>query len=277
MRRMCGTVCFSCGGIIMLSEKNIVNELDTEVFGRKLVVLDEIDSTNNYAKLLAQDGAENGTVVIADYQTAGKGRLGRSFVSPKGTGLYLSLIIRNNISVSSAQLITSCVAVVAAEAIEELCGCDVKIKWVNDLFLGGRKICGILTEASIGFEEAKLDYVIIGIGINVSSLKGKLDSELEKIASSIEDETGEKISRSKLCAVLLKKLEERMNDIESRAFLKEYQRRSMIIGERVVIEERGVSRAGKAIAIADDAGLTIEFENGEIHTINSGEARILKE
>lgn len=261
----------------MLSEKNIVNELDTEVFGRKLVVLDEIDSTNNYAKLLAQDGAENGTVVIADYQTAGKGRLGRSFVSPKGTGLYLSLIIRNNISVSSAQLITSCVAVVAAEAIEELCGCDVKIKWVNDLFLGGRKICGILTEASIGFEAAKLDYVIIGIGINVSSLKGKLDSELEKIASSIEDETGEKISRSKLCAVLLKKLEERMNDIESRAFLKEYQRRSMIIGERVVIEEKGVSRAGKVIAIADDAGLTIEFENGEIHTINSGEARILKE
>jgi BirA family biotin operon repressor/biotin-[acetyl-CoA-carboxylase] ligase len=260
----------------LISYERIKNELETDILGRKLIVLDEIDSTNNYAKQLARENAENGTAVVADYQTAGRGRLGRSFISPKGTGIYLSVIIRNNMSVSSAQLITSCAAVAAAEAIEELCGCDVKIKWVNDLFLGGRKICGILTESSLGTVVGTLEYVIIGIGVNVYSLKGHIDSELEKIASSIEDETGKRISRSRLCAVLLEKLEMHLEKIESREFIKEYQRRSMIIGETVIIEEKGKSRTGKAVSIADDAGLTIKFDDGEIRTINSGEARIFR-
>lgn len=258
----------------ILSSERIGKYLETDTLGRNLIVLDEVDSTNNYAKNLAQNGAENGTAVIADYQTAGKGRLGRTFVSPKGTGLYISVILRNDISISSAQLITSCAAVAAAEAVEEICGCDVKIKWVNDLFLGGRKLCGILTEASI---TDKLEYVIIGIGINAGRISGKIPSELEEIATSIEQETGKNINRNQLCAVLLKKLEYRLSQLESGRFIDEYRRRSMIIGETVLIEERGVRRKGKAVAIADDAGLTIEFDDGEIRTINSGEARIFRQ
>ena len=221
-------------------------------------------------------GTPHGTVVAADCQNAGKGRLGRTFVSPKGTGLYVSLVLTENISISSAQLITACAAVAAAEAVEELCSCDIKIKWVNDLFLNDKKLCGILTEASMSFESNQLDYVIIGIGINVNSLNGKIPEELNEIVTSIEDETHEKISRNQLCAVLLEKLEKRLKELDSKAFLDEYRKRSMIIGRMVTVEDRNGSHIGKAVAIADDAGLTIEYENGEIKTINSGEARIYK-
>lgn len=269
-------------GYRIVSEENKLHEafiqryLKTEKYGQNLIILDETDSTNNYAKKLAQEGTPHGTVVAADCQNAGKGRLGRTFVSPKGTGLYVSLVLTENISISSAQLITACAAVAAAEAVEELCSCDIKIKWVNDLFLNDKKLCGILTEASMSFESNQLDYVIIGIGINVNSLNGKIPEELNEIVTSIEDETHEKISRNQLCAVLLEKLEKRLNELDSKAFLDEYRKRSMIIGRMVTVEDRNGSHIGKAVAIADDAGLTIEYENGEIKTINSGEARIYK-
>ena len=128
----------------------------------------------------------------------------------------------------------------------------------------------------MSFESNQLDYVIIGIGINVNSLNGKIPEELNEIVTSIEDETHEKISRNQLCAVLLEKLEKRLNELDSKAFLDEYRKRSMIIGRMVTVEDRNGSHIGKAVAIADDAGLTIEYENGEIKTINSGEARIYK-
>ena len=128
----------------------------------------------------------------------------------------------------------------------------------------------------MSFESNQLDYVIIGIGINVNSLNGKIPEELNEIVTSIEDETHEKISRNQLCAVLLEKLEKRLKELDSKAFLDEYRKRSMIIGRMVTVEDRNGSHIGKAVAIADDAGLTIEYENGEIKTINSGEARIYK-
>ena len=128
----------------------------------------------------------------------------------------------------------------------------------------------------MSFESNQLDYVIIGIGINVNSLNGKIPEELNEIVTSIEDETHEKISRNQLCAVLLEKLEKRLKELDSKAFLYEYRKRSMIIGRMVTVEDRNGSHIGKAVAIADDAGLTIEYENGEIKTINSGEARIYK-
>lgn len=257
----------------MLSAEIIEAGLKTP---RKIIVLGETDSTNNYAKELASAGAAHGTAVIADRQTAGKGRLGRSFFSPPGTGIYLSVIIRPEMSLETAQLITSCAACAAAEAVEELCGQEVSVKWVNDLYMNGRKICGILTEASLSLETKSLDYAVIGIGINVRSVSGIFGEELSGIATSVEDETGVKINRCRLCSVLLNRLEERLSDIDSRAFLEDYRRREILTGNVITANAGGEKITGKAVGIDDNAGLKIELPDGSVRILSSGEATLCR-
>lgn len=243
---------------------------------RKITVLSETDSTNNYAKELASGGAAHGTAVIADKQTAGKGRLGRSFFSPPGTGLYLSVIIRPDMSLETAQLITACAAVAAADAVEELCGRDVSVKWVNDLYMNGKKICGILTEASLSLETKSLDYAVIGIGINVLSVKNIFGQELNDIAASVEDETGVKINRNTLCSVLLNRLDERLADIESRSFLEDYRRREILTGNVITANAGGETITGTAIGIDENAGLIIKLPDGSVRALSSGEASLCR-
>lgn len=259
----------------VLSAEHIKINLDTKEYGRKLIVLNEVDSTNNYAKKLAVNGAENGTTVVSDYQTSGKGRMGRSFFSPKGTGLYVSLIIRPDMDIISAQLITSCTAVAVAEAVEKLCNCEIKIKWVNDLFLNGKKLCGILTEASMNFEEKNLDYAVIGIGINICTAEDT-PYELKGIITSIEQETGKTIDRNALCGEILNSLEKHILNIKSRKFMDEYRRRSFIFGKQVEIAGNCKLEKGIAIGIDENANLIVKLDDGQEITVNSGEARIIK-
>lgn len=250
--------------------------LDTSVYGRSLHIHDCVSSTNELAKKLAGEGAADGTAIIADSQSSGKGRLGRSFVSPSGTGIYLSLIIRPRFGIDAAQLITSCAACAAAEAVEELCGKPAAIKWVNDLWMNGKKICGILTEASLSLETRSLDYAVIGIGINVLSVKDIFSGELGDIASSIEDEAGIKISRNRLCSVLLNRLEKRISQLPDRDFLDEYRRRELLTGN-IITAGTGIRQLnGKAIGIDDNAGLVIRLEDGSLTTISSGEANLCR-
>lgn len=251
-------------------------ELETVSLGREIVVLDEIDSTNNYAKKLASSGAVHGTAIIADRQTSGRGRLGRSFVSPSGAGVYMSVILRPEMSIETAQLITSCAACATACAVEELCESPVGIKWVNDLYMNGRKICGILTEASLSMETKALDYAVIGIGINIFSVENAFDEELKKIASSIEGETGKIISRNSLCAVLLNRLEEYLGRIEERSFLEEYRRREILTGNYITANAGGVTVTGKALGIDENAGLIIQLDDGSIKSFGSGEANLCR-
>ncbi len=258
-----------------LSGEIISAELETETLGRKIIVLDETDSTNNYAKKLAASGAEHGTAVIADFQTAGKGRLGRSFVSPKGTGIYMSVIIRPDFNMETARLITSCVACAAAEAVEALCGAETGIKWVNDLYMNGRKICGILTEASLSMETKALDYAVIGIGINVLGTDC-FDEQLSKIATTIEAETGVKISRNSLCAEILKRLEEHLAKIEERSFLAQYRRREILTGNLITANVGEVSVTGKAVGIDDNAELIVQLDDGTVKSLSSGEANLCR-
>lgn len=259
-----------------LSGRIISSMLETSAFGRSITVLDETDSTNNRAKELAASGALHGTVIAADTQTAGRGRLGRSFISPSGTGLYMSVIIRPDFSIETAPLITSCAACAAAEAVEELCGSPISIKWVNDLYMNGRKICGILTEASLSLENNSLDYAVIGIGVNVRSVRETFSSELSSIATSVEDETGLKINRNRLCAEILGKLEEHLADIESRAFLSEYRRRELLTGNMITANVGGETFTGKAVAIDDNANLVVELSDGTRKTLGSGEANLCR-
>ncbi|MDD6059471.1 MAG: biotin--[acetyl-CoA-carboxylase] ligase [Ruminococcus sp.] len=242
----------------------------------QIIVLDEVDSTNTFAKKLASEGAPHGTAVIADMQTGGKGRLGRKFVSPSGKGIYLSVVIRPTFELALAPMITSAAAVAVAKAVEKLTGTDLQIKWVNDLYMNGRKICGILTEASIGFEIKHLDYAVIGIGINVRSVRDDFDDELKSIATSIEDETGKRIDRNTLCGAVLDSLEEVLSTMENRSFLDDYRRRELLTGNMITANIGGVTRTGKALGIDNNANLIVQFPNGTVKNLSSGEANLCR-
>lgn len=257
-----------------LSAEIISAENTAEALGGNIIVLPETSSTNTYAKALAAEGAAHGTVVAADTQTGGKGRLGRRFESPSGKGLYMSVIIRPKFDISYAPLITSAAAVAAAEAVEKLCGCDVDIKWVNDLYMNGRKICGILTEASLNLELNAPDYAVIGIGINVRHTD--FPDELKHRATTVEDETGRKIDRNRLCGELLGRLEYYLGIIENNGHLEEYRRREMLTGNIITANIGNETVVGKALGVDDNANLIVELDDGTVKKLISGEANLCR-
>ncbi|MBO5572010.1 MAG: biotin--[acetyl-CoA-carboxylase] ligase [Ruminococcus sp.] len=250
--------------------------LTTKEIGRNMQVFSEIGSTNTAAKKLASERVANGTVIIADKQTEGRGRMGRSFESPSGTGIYMSLVLYPKFGLECAPLITSAAACAVAEAIDEVCGCDVSIKWVNDLYLNGRKICGILTEASLGLEMKNLDHAVIGIGVNVRSVRNLFGEELGNIATSIEDETGVKADRNVLCGAMLNKLEHYLGMVESREFLNEYRRRELLTGNTITANVGGNTLTGMAMGIDDNANLIIKLPDGKLKKLGSGEASLCR-
>lgn len=259
-----------------LSGEIISAGLKTSSYGRTLHIFSDVSSTNDLAKKLAAAGASDGTAVIAESQSSGKGRLGRSFYSPAGTGIYMSLIIHPHFGIEAAQFITSCAACAAAEAIESLSGHRTDIKWVNDLWMNGRKICGILTEASLSLETRSLDHAVIGIGVNVLSVKDCFPAELGAVATSIEDETGVKLSRNQLCAELLNRLEQRISELPERGFLEEYRRRELLTGNIITAGSGADMITGRAAGIDENAALIIELEDGSRSVISSGEANLCR-
>ncbi len=262
-----------------LSEHN--NKLNEEIIksfeksDRNIIVLNEVDSTNDYAKKLASQNAENGTAVIADRQTAGKGRMGRNFVSPSGCGVYISIITRPKFGIETASLITSAAACAVANAVENLCGERVNVKWVNDLYMNGKKICGILTEASMGLEMKSLDYAVIGIGVNVRK-NYEFDDELRQRASSIEECTGRKIDRNRLCAEILRQTDIYLENIESREYLREYRRREILTGHKITANTGNTCIEGIAEGIDDNANLIVRLSDGKIMHLGSGEANLCR-
>ena len=168
-------------------------------------VFSELDSTNQYLKELAKEGAKAGTVIIANKQSAGRGRLGRSFFSPEGTGIYMSILLRPEMELQKSVRITSMAAVAVARAIERVSGIEAKIKWVNDIFLNGKKVCGILTESGINAITGTLEYAVLGIGINVGTIQ--FPEELKDIATSICNECNHTVTRTELIIEILKELE----------------------------------------------------------------------
>lgn len=259
-----------------LAAEFITPFLRTNALGRVISVYSEIDSTNSRAKELASEGAVHGTTVVADMQSAGRGRLGRAFVSPSGKGLYMSVIIRPDYPTETASLITSATACATAEAVENLCGSEVRIKWVNDLYMHGKKICGILTEASLGLEMRTLDYAVIGIGVNVRKIGESFDSDLSMRATSIEDVTDLKLNRNELCAEILNCLEKYLDSLEERGFLAEYRRRELLTGNLITANIGGETITAKAVGIDDNANLIAELPDGSTRHLGSGEANLCR-
>lgn len=255
-------------GISLYLHKNFS---DIDIYTHKIVT-----STNDLCKTLAINGAKHGTIVISEEQSAGKGRLGRKFYSPANTGIYMSIILRPNLTAMDSVLITTASSVAICEAITKVTGIECEIKWINDIFINNKKIGGILTEGSTNFESGTIDYLILGIGINFSTSLNSFPNELKDIASSLYEGDHEGISRNMLCAEIINNILHMIPKIKSYDFISEYKKRSIILNKYITYTYGSTTGTGKAIDINKDGSLVIEHNDGSIKVLNSGEVSIRK-
>lgn len=255
--------------------ENIKNGLITKYFGQNIVFFERTDSTNIQAKVLAKEGASEGTVVIAEEQGEGRGRLERSFFSPKGMGLWFSVILRPKFNITDAPKCTLFAAVSVALAMEEL-NISPEIKWPNDIINNGKKLSGILTELTANADGSY--FVVIGIGINVNFLRSDFPENIRDIASSLRIIKGEKIEREKFLQRVLFYMEEIYDTIEDEGFgkiLNLWRKFSVTLNKNIRVINAGDNGeiTGRALDIADDGALLIET-GGVIKKILAGDVSI---
>ena len=262
----------------VLSAEGIVPQLKEEYRNREVVVYKSVDSTNQEVKRRALDGAEEGLVVLSEEQTAGKGRKGRSFYSPAGTGIYMSALFHPAPEkTKDVVLITTAASVAVCRAVRKVLQEEPQIKWVNDVYFRGKKICGILTEAISDFESGQIDSVVVGIGINYREPEGGFPEELRDLVGSV---CTEKIvvPRNDLAAAIINELYEIYDNLADRTFLEDYKKWSNVLGKQVrfstmyrVSGDESEWQYGKAVDIDRDGGLVVLMENGEEQVLRTGE------
>lgn len=236
----------------------------------RIQYFDTIDSTNTYAKKLAMEGAPAGTVIIAGQQTAGRGRLGRSFSSPAEMGIYLSLILRPNCLPEELMHLTCAAGVAAVKAIDDP---SVGIKWTNDLVIGKRKLGGILTELSVEPMTRRVQWAVVGIGINCCQQPWDFPKDIRDMACSLG--IGDRIAVADLAAGLIRALYEMDRDLLTKKadIMKAFREKCVTIGSEISVVRGEDIRHGKAVWVGDDGGLVVEYPNGA-ETVTSGEVSI---
>jgi len=246
--------------------------IKTRYMGKKVFSYDVADSTNEIAYDLAKKGAPEGSVVVAEGQRRGKGRMGRSWISPKG-GIYLSAILRPNLFPNDIPKITLMCAISVCTAIRDCSGLDAKIRWPNDILVEGKKICGILTEMKA--EQDRIDFIIVGIGINVNTPA----SALPKVGTSIKEEVGKKFSRIELTRKLLESLEVHYEGFKKDGFAatrQHWRDLSATLGRRVKADLNHKKIEGQAQDIDEDGALLIRLDNGFIERLLSGDVILVR-
>lgn len=264
-----------------LTEPEIRNLMGwTFAVGRELRCFPELDSTNNYLKVLAQSGqGTDGLAVIADSQSAGRGRMERAFQSPKGKGIYLSVLLRPALPADRLLSVTALAGVAVCRAVERVCGVRPGLKWPNDPVLGGKKLCGILTEMSLEAETGRLQWLVLGIGVNVLQEREDFSPEVGEIAVSLLQATGQAVSRPALAAALLEELDKMYADLQAGAlepYYEAYRRDCVNLGKRVQLIPAGggARETAEAVGIDSAFGLTIRDEQGTLRTVRSGEVSV---
>jgi len=258
----------------MYSEEELKRGLTTKVFGRKLFIYDSIDSTNTYAKTFANKGAEEGTVIIADHQTAGRGRFGRTWFAESGSSLLFSIIARPTFSTDKIGLLPFFAAVGVANTVETVTGMQCECKWPNDILLNKKKCGGILMESTS--QRNKLDYAILGIGLNVN--QKRFSGDLEGKATSLSNECGIEFNRKKVFCQIMSSLESHYTDVSKGDFntvLMEWDARATILGKRITLTQAADVIEGIAITLAADGGLVVETETGQ-RVFHAGDVTIAK-
>lgn len=262
------------GSDLMVSYSNINEYLHTEFIGRYMEYHESIPSTNNRAKEIAYI-KEEGTVILSEEQTQGKGRLSRQWVSPRGKGLWFSVILKPSLEPDKAYKITLIGAAAVNEALKDM-GIKSYIKWPNDIIVEDKKVCGILTEMSC--ERNRVNYVIMGIGINVNLDEEDFDDELRKKATSLKIVAGEDIDRSRLLAYVLNYIERFYKPFKEKGILDEViricKRESILLGKEVRIIKGDTQKLGKVVDMDSEGQLLVQYENGQMEKVFSGEVSI---
>lgn len=253
-----------------LSAAGVRAALGEAYAGLRVRVYETLDSTNQEAKRLLAAGEPCPMLLLAEEQTAGRGRRGRGFYSPAGEGLYMTLALQPRAALSQATLLTAAAAVAVAQAVEALTALACQIKWVNDVYLDGKKLCGILTEASGSFEADALSSVCAGIGVNVRTRD--FPEELAGRACSLWPRA---VSRNHLAAEIAVRLLNFAADLGAREFLEEYRRRSLVLGKAVTFTRDGGERRALAVGIGENGELIVRYDDGREEALNAGEVRLL--
>jgi len=243
-----------------------------------LTVLGSVDSTNTYLKRLALSSAKGNLAVIADHQSAGRGRMGRSFESPAGKGVYLSLLLRPHIPPAEALPATGLCAVAVRRAIQKVCGIDCGIKWTNDLVYGTRKICGILTEMALESESGRVQHMIVGVGVNVHHSEEDFSAEVAQLASSLDMATGKTVCRAQLAAAMMEELLKLPTLLEhpelTKDYVADYRAHCVTLNKDARLMWREGEEKVFALDIDHSFGLVVRHADGTQETIRSGEVSV---
>ena len=244
--------------------------------GKEIAYLPSVTSTNDLLKAMAEAGAAEGTVLVAGEQTRGKGRLGRSFTSAAGKGIYLSALLRPSLPPEALLPLTGFTAEAMGRALKRAVGAKTQIKWVNDLLLNGKKLCGILTESAFS-AEGRLSYVVVGIGVNVNYDRGDFPEELRDIAGSLRTELGQTFPLAPIAAAMVEELDalyEALLAGDAGAYLSGYRQHCLTLGRDVLLVKNGRSAPAHALDVDEALGLFVRDPDGEEALIRSGEASV---
>ena len=253
------------------SKDRILAALGDHPWRGLLRFLPVVDSTNNYLKALAEEGAPHGTVAAADCQTGGRGRMGRSFDSAAGAGVYLSVLLRPACPPEALMTLTAQAAVASARAVEAVCGETVGIKWVNDLVLSGRKVCGILTELSVDAQSGLVRSAVVGVGVNCSRREEDFPPALRGTAGSLLSQTGRRPDRNLLAAALIRELS-RLPELDWR---EDYRARCLNLGKPVQVLRPGQEPIpALALDVGPQAELLVRLADGRQLAVNAGEVSV---
>jgi len=251
--------------------KKMREQLKTEFIGHEINYFAEVTSTNDVAKELAAKGAKEGTVVLAETQTQGKGRLGRRWLSPKG-GIWFSVILRPKITAKDSYQLTFMAAVVIAKTIRKMFKVDAEIKWPNDVLVNERKVCGILTESRVRGDA--MDFAVIGIGVNANVDLASFPKDLRSSVTSLEAEVKGEVGRERFLCALLKELENYYTMIQQKKFefvLEEWKSLTTLFGAHVEVTSFEGKVRGLAVGVNRNGGLEVLLKNGTIRKVLSGD------
>lgn len=270
----------------ILSAAYIEQELQKAGFTIPVKTERMVSSTNTVLKQYVSEGQKEDMILLAEEQSGGRGRRGRAFFSPEGSGLYMSLLLHPEMTPEEATMLTTVAAAAVAQAVERVSGVDVGIKWVNDVWVRKKKICGILTEGSVSMEDGHLEYAIVGIGINVYEPVGGFPEEIKEVAGAVfPNDVSRENLRNRIASGVLAQFLEYYHKLPERVYLEEYRKRSVVIGRQVKIIQpegakpsemvRGASREhGLAAGIDDQCHLLVRYDDGTTESLSNGEISI---
>lgn len=271
----------------ILSAEAITQNLSANVSTTDIKIYKSIDSTNNQAKRLIMEGSSYGTILLAEHQTSGKGRRGKSFASPQGHNIYVSFILKPMVDVRDSLLITVAASVAVSRALEqigEVTNQNIKpmIKWVNDVYVDNKKVCGILTEAVSDIESGQIQSLILGIGVNINGDINQYPKEIRDVVGTVAIPPGK---RNLFVAILIDQVEQIQKEIldfssgsrgnqSEPAFIKYYKDKSLILGKEIYIIKENIKLKARAIDINNRGELSVEYKNGSKEILSSGEISI---